>query len=143
MRPGDLLKQTLQQSAETIFKEQHQIDDISDTKSVFIMTVVGSLSCVTLRMADADADNKHNEIKDYADTKFEIVSLTGTFAPGGKCHVHISLSDSTGAVIGGHLIEGVIHTTAEIVLGSIKGVSFSREMDEETGFTELVVSKSD
>uniref|UniRef100_A0A7S2NZA0 PPC domain-containing protein n=1 Tax=Leptocylindrus danicus TaxID=163516 RepID=A0A7S2NZA0_9STRA len=145
MRPDDSLMQTLKQSAETIFEEpeQQQADGKSIAKSAFIMTAVGSLSSVTLRMANADANNKDNEIKVFPDTKFEIVSMTGTFAPGRKCHVHISLSDSTGAVIGGHLIEGTIYTTAEIVLGSIEGVSFDREMDKATGFMELVVRKSD
>jgi len=44
---------------------------------------------------------------------FEITSLMGTLAAGG--HLHISLSDADGHVIGGHLVgDDVIHTTAEV-----------------------------
>lgn len=47
---------------------------------------------------------------------FEIVSLTGTVSVNGS-HLHLSISDSTGRTIGGHLTAGCkVYTTAEIVL---------------------------
>jgi predicted DNA-binding protein with PD1-like motif len=67
----------------------------------------------------------------------------GTLAVEG-CHLHISLSDKNGAVIGGHLKEGCqIFTTAEIVLGEIEDYVFSREQDDATGFKELAIRKKD
>lgn len=98
-----------------------------------ILTCVGSLNCATLRMAD------ENVLKTFAG-KFEIVSLVGTLSPNG-CHLHISLSDKNGNVVGGHLKEGcTIYTTAEIVIGDIKNLTFSRVLDEDTGFKELVIN---
>ena len=42
------------------------------------------------------------------------MSLTGTLSRDGV-HIHISLSDADGNVIGGHLIDGVVFTTCEVV----------------------------
>lgn len=59
---------------------------------------------------------------------------------GGEGHLHISLSDKNGKVIGGHVIGDLdIYTTAEIVLGECENTSFLREYDSETGYDELVV----
>ena len=82
-------------------------------------------------------DNDENEIK-YYNQRFEIIGLTGTFSRDG-CHVHISLADSNGHAIGGHLIDGTIFTTCELVLGTAKGIEFRRTMDKETGYNELEV----
>jgi predicted DNA-binding protein with PD1-like motif len=111
------------------------LDDFSKEYSIragVILTCVGSLKHVTLRMAD------ENVIREF-DEKFEIVSLVGALSPDGN-HIHISLSDKDGKTIGGHLKEGcIIHTTAEIVIAECDGLSFSREFDERTGFDELTV----
>ena len=71
---------------------------------------------------------------------FEIVSLVGTLSGGVGGHLHISLSDNKGQVVGGHVVgDLVIYTTAEVVIGECEGVRFEREMDRETGYDELVV----
>jgi len=71
--------------------------------------------------------------------RFEIIGLTGTFSRNEGCHVHISLADSKGNAIGGHLIDGTIFTTCELVLGTAKDVEFRRTMDTNTGYNELEV----
>ncbi len=116
----------------------------SGSQSAFVMTAVGSLEAVTLRMANAckpgaSLENASNEIKEWAE-RLEIVSLTGTFSKDGQKHLHMSVSDKTGTVFGGHVMEGKIFTTLELVLGTISNVAFTREIDEKTGFDELVVS---
>lgn len=121
-----------------------QAMSISDSSSAFVMTAVGSLAYVSLRMANAsrsDGDNISpcNEIRDW-DERMEVVSLVGTLSPSGK-HLHMSLSDKNGTVAGGHVVSGKVFTTMEIVLGTIQGVGFKREMDEATGYRELVVEK--
>lgn len=69
---------------------------------------------------------------------FEIVSLVGTLNP--EPHLHISLADRNGTVVGGHLLGDLnIFTTAELVLGEAEQLLFSREQDPRTGFPELVV----
>jgi predicted DNA-binding protein with PD1-like motif len=55
-------------------------------------------------------------------------------------HLHISLSDSTGTTIGGHLVDGChVYTTAEIVLGIMPDYRFAREQDSASGYKELTV----
>jgi len=110
------------------------------------MTAVGSLSDVTLRLANAsrkesDSDDKKvsgNEIKRWQNERFEIVSLVGTFSRDGSSHLHLSISDAEGNTFGGHLMDGVVFTTCEVVLGSIIGVNFPRELDDRTGYKELI-----
>ena len=139
LRPGDKLMPSLKQAASVILARIPK----EDCSSAFIITAVGSLQDVTLRLANAsrmDGDNDDaNDIKRYVNQRFEIVSLTGTFSRDDGCHVHISLADAKGNTIGGHLIDGVIFTTCELVLGTAQGVEFVRTMDDSTGYRELEV----
>lgn len=141
LHPGDTLKSSLEQAAAIILARipRHQCG------SVFVITAVGSLQDVTIRLANAarvdndggNAMNGGNDIKRYQQ-RFEVVSLTGTFSRDDGCHIHISLADAAGNAIGGHLMEGTVFTTCEIVLATADGVEFVREMDGETGYKELV-----
>jgi uncharacterized protein len=101
----------------------------------YIITCVGSLKKANLRLA-----NKPNT--ETFEEKFEIVSLVGTFSGTSGGHFHISISDSKGKTIGGHLAEGnIIYTTAEIVIGEITDVKFLRKLDSTTTYNELSVEK--
>lgn len=105
-------------------------------KAGFIITCVGSLNKLTIRMAGASPDKQ--DIRTFKDD-FEIVSLVGTVAENGF-HLHIAVSDKEGAVFGGHLKEGsIVNTTAEIVIGEDETAVYKRETDSDTGFTELVI----
>lgn len=98
----------------------------------FIVTAVGSLESAKLRLANQKDSTSFSG-------KFEIVSLVGTLSPDGP-HLHISLADETGRTIGGHLVEGCsIYTTAEIVIGETTDLQFSRPLDPQTGFNELMI----
>ena len=71
--------------------------------------------------------------------KCEIVSLVGTLSAGG--HLHASLSDRNGKVVGGHVLGNmIVFTTAEVVIGDCEAIYFTREMDPKTGFKELIVN---
>ena len=139
LQPGDALMPSLKEAASTILGRLPR----EQCGSAFVITAVGSLQDVTLRLANAsrmDGDqNDGNDIKRYDSRRFEIVSLTGTFSRDDGCHVHISLADAEGKTVGGHLIDGVIFTTCELVLGTAGGVEFVRKMDYETGYKELEV----
>ena len=85
-------------------------------------------------MAGATPDKQ--EIKTYNETH-EIVSLVGTLSDN-DCHLHISLSNKNGNVIGGHLKEGsLVDLTAEVVIVDEEVSIYDRKMDEQTGFSEL------
>ena len=84
--------------------------------------------------------NSSNEIRRWPNQRFEIVSLVGTFSRDGSCHLHASLSDGEGMTIGGHLVDGIVFTTVEVVLGTASGIDFHRVRDDETGFGELRVA---
>lgn len=93
---------------------------------------VGSLTDYYIRFANQPEGSK-------ASGHFEIVSLTGTVSVNGS-HIHISISDSTGKTIGGHLLDGnLVHTTAEIVMQESEGLVFTREKDGSTPWEELQV----
>lgn len=101
-------------------------------KAGMILTCVGNLKKAVLRMADESVT------KTFEGT-FEIVSLVGTLEEGNS-HLHISISDAEGRVFGGHLKTGsVVGITAEVVIGELENTVFSRKLDAETGFEELVV----
>lgn len=103
-------------------------------KAGWVSTCVGSLTNYQIRFA-----NQPNGSSDSG--HFEIVSLTGTISVNGS-HLHISLSDSTGKTIGGHLMEGCkIYTTAEIVILSSSDFVFKREKDGTTLWEELQVQQ--
>lgn len=102
----------------------------------FIVTCVGGLSQAVMRMAGAQPDKQ--DIRTY-EGDFEITSLVGTVSVNGV-HIHMAISDKEGQSFGGHLKEGtIIHPTAEIVIGEDEQGKYTRELDEETGFPELVV----
>lgn len=123
LKPGQDLKASIQQLV-----QDKQI------KAGWIGTCVGSLTQYTIRFA-----NQPNGSSDSG--HFEIVSLTGTVSVNGS-HLHISVSDSTGKTIGGHLMEGCkIYTTAEIVIHSSDDFIFKREKDGTTPWEELQVEE--
>ena len=100
----------------------------------WIITCVGSLTQTNLRFANQPGGSGSNG-------HFEIVSLTGTISTSGS-HLHMSVSDSLGRTIGGHLLDGnMVYTTAEIVIGESKSLVFSREKDGTTAWEELQVKK--
>lgn len=97
-----------------------------------ILSAVGSVSEVNIRFANQPNPSL---LKDFR----EVVSLSGTTSIHGS-HLHIAVSDKTGATLGGHLAEGSkVHTTLEIVLGVYPQSKFLRTKDSKTGFKELEI----
>lgn len=121
LKPNEDLKQELQR-----FIEKNEIS------AACVLTCVGSLTSVNIRYANQE---KYEMLKGH----FEIVSLVGVLSKNGS-HIHISVSDSTGKTIGGHLgDDSRIYTTAEIVLGVMPDYDFVRETDPTFGYKELMV----
>ena len=122
LKPGEDLKTAIENFAKA-----------AKVKAGWIATCVGSLTEYNIRFA--------NQEKPYSDKgHFEIISLVGTVSVNGL-HLHISLADSTGKTIGGHLMEGcTIYTTAEIVIGVSGSLEFVRVKDGTTPWAELQVN---
>jgi uncharacterized protein len=126
LRPGQLLKEEME-----LRSKEHGI------RAGVLLSVVGSLQCAMLRLAGSTPDQPMERVWNEP---FEIVSGTGTFSEDG-CHIHVSLSDGEGNLIGGHLKDGcVVKTTAEVVIGILEDVSFKRVFDKDTGFQELEIT---
>ncbi len=100
----------------------------------YIITCVGSLTQTHLRYANQPNGEMN---KGYV----EIVSLTGTVSIYGN-HLHMSVSDSTGRTIGGHLLhDNLVYTTAEIIIGENENLRFRREKDGTTPWEELQIQE--
>ncbi len=77
----------------------------------------------------------------YKKDDYEIVSMTGIIAENGV-HIHVSFADRFGKVIGGHLADGcLVNSTAEVAIMEVNDYKLTREMDEDTGYKELVVER--
>lgn len=100
-----------------------------------VISAVGSLRSMTVRVADGKTIEEHHE-------NMEVISLSGTITQG---HVHIHIAGINGKmeVFGGHLMDGcIVNTTMEIVLLDFSDeYDNSRAYDEETGYDELFVTK--
>lgn len=104
-------------------------------KAGCILSAVGCLNKLVLRTAGAKST-------ETIEDDFEIVSATGTISKDG-CHIHISVSDNKLKTYGGHLKKGCrVNTTVELVLLELDSIVFSREMDEKTGYKELVIKEN-
>lgn len=102
--------------------------------SAFVLAGIGSLADGRLRFAGEEAETT-------LAGPLEILTLGGSLSASGA-HLHMSVSDASGRVLGGHVAYGnVVRTTAEILLARLPDGSLARELDPATGYTELVVRK--
>jgi predicted DNA-binding protein with PD1-like motif len=99
----------------------------------FVLQGIGSLSVAQLRYAGRpDTTELRGDL--------EIVTLAGSIAVDGA-HLHMSVADAHGAVLGGHVGPGcIVRTTAELLLALLPGQRFTREPDPRTGFLELKIN---
>ena len=125
LQPGDDLRRSL----EAWMADQQE-------QAGCLISAGGSLSIAQLRFAGAaEATAIRGDL--------EILSLSGTLSPYGA-HLHITVADSSGTVIGGHLCVGsLVRTTAELVIGLLPAWRFRRELDPVTGHAELRISPQD
>lgn len=101
-------------------------------KAAFVISGIGSLRAAKLRFAGRST---LTEIRG----DLEIISLSGTIAANGV-HLHMSVADADGKLLGGHVASGcVVRTTAEILLMLLPEWQFSREPDAQTGYAELLI----
>jgi predicted DNA-binding protein with PD1-like motif len=100
--------------------------------AAFVLAGIGSLRPARVRLAGAESPLQ-------LDGDLELLSLSGTIAANGV-HLHLSVADADGRVIGGHAATGcIVRTTAEVLLALLPGWDFVREAD---GWSELVVRRT-
>lgn len=119
LRPGDDLRPSLMAFAKA-----------RGLQAAFVITTVGSVREARLRLANQQSATVFGG-------PLEIVSLVGTLN-GDGAHLHATVSDASGRVYGGHLMDGCpVYTTAEVVLGEASALRFRRALDPATTFPEL------
>lgn len=124
LKPGDDLKLSIQRFV-----------DANEITAGWLASCAGSLTEYRIRFA-------HTPTGNTGSGHFEIVSLSGTLSTNGS-HLHISISDSTGQTIGGHLLDGcIVYTTAEIIIQSTAAFLFTREKDGTTQWAELQIKNN-
>jgi uncharacterized protein len=95
-----------------------------------ITSAVGSLTHAHLRYA-----NRADGIMTTAD--LEVLSLSGTLSVHGM-HMHMSVADRDGHMLGGHMLDGcIVRTTLELTVQEIDGLRMLRVKDEISGYDEL------
>ena len=101
-------------------------------EAAFVVSGIGSLCEARLRLAGREEPQRL--VGDL-----ELLTLSGTLGAGGP-HLHASLSDADGRVLGGHVAPGcIVRTTAEVLMVVLDDVRFARETDAATGYAELVI----
>lgn len=119
--PGDDLRAALVATA----REQHWL-------AAFVISGIGSLNRARLRFAG------RSEFV-ALDGDLELLTLAGTLSPDGP-HLHASIANATGQVIGGHVGPScTIRTTAEILIVEASAWRLARAPDPATGHDELVI----
>ena len=121
LSPGADLRRALEEASQS-------------TGSAFVVAGIGSLIEASLRYAGETTE-------DQLAGPLEILSLSGSLSLSGA-HLHMSVSDASGRVYGGHVGYGSrVRTTAEVLVAPLPDWSLTREHDETTGFNELVVRR--
>ncbi len=119
LQPGEDVRVTLEAWART-----------AQLEAAGIVSAVGSLSAAHLRYAGrADGIITSGDL--------EVCGLSGTIARHGM-HLHLSVGDRDGTMVGGHLLVGcIVRTTLELVIQEVAGMRFLRTPDPVTTYDEL------
>lgn len=121
LHPGDDLRHAIGQVL-----QQHA------SGSAFLLSAIGSLVDARLRFAGQAEQT-------VIEGPLVILGLAGSVTLDGS-HLHMSVSDPTGRVAGGHVCHGnIVRTTVEAVLVLPPEWSLTGEIDPATGFTELFI----
>jgi len=100
--------------------------------AAFVLQGIGSLSTASIRFAGMNEATQFNG-------DMEILTLSGSLSADGA-HLHITVADAQGRIIGGHVAQGcIVRTTAEILVARLPDYRFSREYDDASGCKELVI----
>ena len=105
-------------------------------------TAIGAFSSVELGFFDF---SKKDYTRIPVAEQVEVLSLMGDVALYGddsKLHAHVVVGREDGRVMGGHLLEAVVHPTLELILEESPGY-LQRRIDPETGLPLIDISEND
>lgn len=108
--------------------------DFAQKEKITLASVsgIGAVNHVKMGLFDIASQKYNAVIKDEA---LEITSLVGNISimdSKSYLHLHITVSDAKMQVFGGHLNEGIISATAEIIVHTIEG-AVERSFDCSVG----------
>jgi len=122
---------------ENIIEQLKETCEKYDITSAVVLSGIGQLEKVEL--------GYFKEKGDYSPETFEkpleILSISGNICKQKTDylpHLHIVLGDKKKNSIGGHLLNGTVSITAEIVILKTN-VDFKRELDETTGLQNMIL----
>ena len=119
LHPGDDLRRALESAVAA-----------QGCSAAFVLAGIGSLNPTQLRLAGAAEAQA-------IDGDVEVLTMSGSVGGDGS-HLHLSVSDAQGRVLGGHAAYGcTVRTTAEVLLALLPDWQFGREADARTGYAEL------
>ena len=122
LQPGDDLRQALESWVEA-----------PAGGPAWILSGIGSLSVAQLRLAGRTEPS-------VFDRDLEILTLQGSLCRSGS-HLHITVADAHGSVLGGHLCVGsLVRTTAEVLIARLPRWQLRRVLDPSTRYPELQIS---
>ncbi|WET41373.1 PPC domain-containing DNA-binding protein [Citrobacter enshiensis] len=116
-----------------VFTQLHAFVNQHQLQAAWIAGCTGSLTDIALRYAGQEETT-------LLSGTYEVISLSGTLELTGE-HLHLSVSDPKGAMLGGHMMPGcTVRTTLELVIGELTAVAFNRQPCAISTYDELVIS---
>lgn len=111
-----------------------KILELANNLSIDSGLVVGIGAVTDVKLGYFDIDSKEYSSRDFSG-EYELISFTGNISlrDGQRfIHTHVSISDSSYKVIGGHLFDAKIAAGGEFIL-SPGGISINRKFDSDVG----------
>jgi uncharacterized protein len=108
-----------------------------DISSAVVLSGIGQLDKAELGYFK----EKGNYSPEIFEKPLEILSISGNICKQEDeylPHLHIVLGDEKKKALGGHLLNGTVSVTAEIVILKTN-IDFKRELDENTGLQNMIL----
>lgn len=110
------------------------VKEVCEKEDIKLASVTG-LGAVSKAVVGLYRVSEQEYVRNVFEQDMELVSLIGNISQkDGEVylHLHASLADEKGRVVGGHLNEAVISVTGEIWIDPVDGC-IGRRVDEKTG----------
>ncbi len=115
-------------------------------RSAVLVSAVGSLRALEFRGIKAGAKLPITPARMHVhklEGPLELLGLAGNVVPDSEgsphAHLHVMASRSSGEVVGGHLFDGIVFATCEIVLTEIVAQGVERHVSATGGVETLFI----